>query len=111
MHGRTMSTDDKAELGDRTIMERRRLGNSDLTVAPLCLGGNVFGWTADEETSFALLDAFLDAGFNLIDTADVYSRWAPGHHGGESEIIIGELLKRRRQRARVVIGAKGGSEM
>ena len=66
-------------------MEKRRLGNSGLSVAPLAFGGNVFGWTADEATSFALLDAFVDAGFNLIDTADVYSRWVPGNEGGEQE--------------------------
>src|SRR6185436_602154 len=92
-------------------MEQRRLGKSDLRVAPLCLGGNVFGWTADEEMSFRLLDGFVDAGFNFIDTADVYSKWAPGHHGGESEIIIGEWLKRRGKRDDVVIATKVGSEM
>jgi aryl-alcohol dehydrogenase-like predicted oxidoreductase len=92
-------------------MEKRRLGKSDLIVAPLCLGGNVFGWTADEAASFALLDAFVDAGFNFIDTADVYSKWAPGHHGGESEIIIGDWLKRRGKRDDVVIATKVGSEM
>jgi aryl-alcohol dehydrogenase-like predicted oxidoreductase len=92
-------------------MEKRRLGKSDLWVAPLCLGGNVFGWTADEGTSFALLDGFLDAGFNFIDTADVYSKWAPGHHGGESEIIIGDWLRRRGKRDDVIIATKVGSEM
>ena len=92
-------------------MEKRRLGKSDITVAPLCLGGNVFGWTADEEASFAILDGFLDTGFNFIDTADVYSKWAPGHHGGESETIIGDWLKRRGKRDDVVIATKGGSEM
>jgi aryl-alcohol dehydrogenase-like predicted oxidoreductase len=92
-------------------MEKRRLGKSDLTVAPLCLGGNVFGWTADEDASFAILDAFVDAGFNFIDTADVYSKWAPGHHGGESETILGDWLKRRRKRDDVVIATKVGSEM
>jgi len=92
-------------------MEKRRLGKSDLTVAPLCLGGNVFGWTADEVASFALLDGFVDAGFNFIDTADVYSKWAPGHHGGESETIIGDWLKRRGKRDDVIIATKVGSEM
>ena len=92
-------------------MEQRRLGKSDLRVAPLCLGGNVFGWTADEEMSFRLLDGFVDAGFNFIDTADVYSKWAPGHHGGESEIIIGEWLKRRGKRDDVIVATKVGSEM
>ncbi|MGH6894711.1 MAG: aldo/keto reductase [Dongiaceae bacterium] len=92
-------------------MQKRRLGKSDLYVAPLCLGGNVFGWTADVTTSFALLDAFVDAGFNFIDTADVYSKWAPGHHGGESEIIIGDWLKRRGKRHELVIATKVGSEM
>ena len=92
-------------------MEKRRLGKSELHVAPLCLGGNVFGWTADEEMSFRLLDGFVDAGFNFIDTADVYSKWAPGHHGGESETIIGDWLKRRGKRDDVVIATKVGSEM
>ena len=92
-------------------MEKRRLGRSDLYVAPLCLGGNVFGWTADEAMSFRLLDGFVDAGFNFIDTADVYSKWAPGHHGGESETIIGDWLKRRGKRDDVIIATKVGSEM
>ncbi|WP_119303835.1 aldo/keto reductase [Dongia deserti] len=92
-------------------MEKRRLGKSDLYVAPLCLGGNVFGWTADEAMSFKLLDAFIDAGFNFVDTADVYSKWAPGHHGGESEIIIGDWLRRRGKRDDVIIATKVGSEM
>jgi aryl-alcohol dehydrogenase-like predicted oxidoreductase len=92
-------------------MEKRRLGKSELMVAPLCLGGNVFGWTADDEASFAILDGFLDAGFNFIDTADVYSKWAPGHHGGESEIIIGDWLRRRGKRDDVIIATKVGSEM
>ncbi len=92
-------------------MKKRKLGNSGLEVAPLAFGGNVFGWTADESTSFALLDAFVDAGFNLIDTADVYSRWVQGHSGGESETIIGKWLKRRSNRAKVVIASKVGKEM
>jgi aryl-alcohol dehydrogenase-like predicted oxidoreductase len=93
------------------VMEKRRLGKSELMVAPLCFGGNVFGWTADEAASFALLDGFVDAGFNFIDTADVYSRWAPGHHGGESEIVIGDWLRRRGRRDDVIIATKVGSEM
>jgi aryl-alcohol dehydrogenase-like predicted oxidoreductase len=92
-------------------MEKRRLGKSELQVAPLCFGGNVFGWTADEAMSFRLLDGFVAAGFNFIDTADVYSKWAPGHHGGESETIIGDWLKRRGRRDDVVIATKVGSEM
>ncbi|MGE0807802.1 MAG: aldo/keto reductase, partial [Burkholderiaceae bacterium] len=92
-------------------MEMRALGRSGLRVAPLCFGGNVFGWTADESTSFALLDAFVDAGFNFIDTADVYSRWVPGHQGGESEAIIGKWLQRGGRRDRVVIATKVGLEM
>ncbi len=92
-------------------MIARKLGNSSLTVGPLALGGNVFGWTADEATSFKVLDAFVDAGLNLIDTADVYSRWIPGHQGGESETIIGNWLKSRRNRSRVVIATKLGVEM
>jgi aryl-alcohol dehydrogenase-like predicted oxidoreductase len=89
-------------------MEKRKLGNSGLEVAPLAFGGNVFGWTIDEKTSFTLLDAFVDAGFNLIDTADVYSHWAPGNAGGESETIIGKWLKQSGKRAEVVIATKVG---
>lgn len=92
-------------------MEHRQLGRSALRVAPLCFGGNVFGWTADEATSFRLLDRFVDAGLNFIDTADVYSVWVPGHAGGESETIIGNWLKRRGGRDRVVIATKVGAEM
>jgi aryl-alcohol dehydrogenase-like predicted oxidoreductase len=92
-------------------MERRKLGKTGLEIAPLVFGGNVFGWTADEATSFALLDAFLDAGFNAVDTADAYSRWAPGNVGGESETIIGKWLKRRGKRDKVLILTKVGSEM
>jgi aryl-alcohol dehydrogenase-like predicted oxidoreductase len=82
-----------------------------LEVAPLAFGGNVFGWTADERTSFRLLDAFVAAGFNLIDTADVYSKFAPGNHGGESETIIGKWLKQGGRRDKVVIATKVGLEM
>ena len=89
----------------------RELGKSGLHVAPLAFGGNVFGWTADEATSFSLLDAFVDAGLNLIDTADVYSRWAPGHKGGESETVLGKWLKKSKKRNRVVIATKVGMEM
>jgi aryl-alcohol dehydrogenase-like predicted oxidoreductase len=92
-------------------MEKRKLGNSGLEVAPLAFGGNVFGWTTDEPTSFALLDAFVDAGFNLIDTADIYSTWVEGHKGGESETILGKWLKRSGNRAKVVIASKVGKEM
>ena len=90
-------------------IEMRRLGNSDIEVAPLALGGNVFGWTADETASFAILDAFVDAGGNMIDTADVYSAWVPGHRGGESETVIGRWLKRDpAKRDKVVIATKVG---
>jgi aryl-alcohol dehydrogenase-like predicted oxidoreductase len=92
-------------------MRTRGLGNSRLQVGPLAFGGNVFGWTADEPTSFRLLDAFVAAGFNLIDTADVYSRWAPGHQGGESETILGRWLRRSGKRNHVVIATKVGMEM
>ena len=78
-------------------MEKRKLGKSGLEFAPIAFGGNVFGWTADEATSHKLLDAFVDAGFNFVDTADVYSRWVPGHKGGESEAIIGSWLKKTGQ--------------
>lgn len=92
-------------------MMMRKLGNSSLSVGPWALGGNVFGWTADEATSFKVLDAFVASGFNLIDTADAYSRWIPGHQGGESETIIGKWVKSRRNRAQVVIATKVGIEM
>ena len=92
-------------------MQSRPLGRSGLTVAPLALGGNVFGWTADEAASFAVLDAFVDDGFNLIDTADVYSTWVPGHRGGESETMIGRWLKKSGKRNRVVLATKVGKDM
>ena len=92
-------------------MERQRLGRTPFAVAPLAFGGNVFGWTADEATSFALLDAFVDAGGNLIDTANSYSRWVPGHAGGESETIIGRWIARRGHHDDVVIATKVGSDM
>lgn len=87
-------------------MQQRSLGRSSLTVAPLAFGGNVFGWSVDEQRSFELLDAFVDAGFNLIDTADVYSAWVPGNAGGESETIIGKWLKQSGKRDKVVIATK-----
>jgi aryl-alcohol dehydrogenase-like predicted oxidoreductase len=92
-------------------MQLRPLGNSGLKVAPLALGGNVFGWTADKATSFTLLDAFVEAGFNLVDTADVYSRWVAGHSGGESETIIGKWFKASGKRDRIVLATKVGKEM
>jgi aryl-alcohol dehydrogenase-like predicted oxidoreductase len=92
-------------------MNLRELGRSGLMVAPLAFGGNVFGWTADEARSFELLDAFVDAGCNLIDTADVYSRWVPGHRGGESETILGRWLAQGGRRDRVLIATKAGMDM
>jgi aryl-alcohol dehydrogenase-like predicted oxidoreductase len=92
-------------------MDKRRLGRSDIHIAPLMLGGNVFGWNVDEPTSFALLDAFVDAGFNAIDTADSYSRWIKGHQGGESETVIGNWLKASGKRTKVVIATKVGGDM
>jgi aryl-alcohol dehydrogenase-like predicted oxidoreductase len=86
----------------------KNLGTTGIKVYPLSLGGNVFGWTADREQSFAVLDAYTEAGGNFIDTADAYSRWAPGHAGGESETIIGQWLAARRNRADVIIATKGG---
>jgi aryl-alcohol dehydrogenase-like predicted oxidoreductase len=94
-----------------TIMETRKLGRSDLEIAPLVLGGNVFGWTADQATSFAVLDAFVGAGFNCIDTADVYSRWVPGHTGGESETVLGAWMKARGNRHKVIVATKFGAPM
>jgi aryl-alcohol dehydrogenase (NADP+) len=89
-------------------MQQRRLGSSSLSVTPLALGGNVFGWTADEPTSFAVLDAFVALGGNAIDTADGYSYWVPGHSGGESETVIGRWLKQRGRHDDVIIGTKVG---
>ncbi len=92
-------------------MEKRELGRSGIKVPPLMFGGNVLGWTADEATSFRLLDALLAAGFNAIDTADVYSAWVPGHQGGEFETVIGNWLRRRGGRGEVVIATKVGMAM
>ena len=92
-------------------MKKRQLGNSGIQVAPLMLGGNVFGWTADEPASFKILDAFVAAGLNFIDTADSYSTWVPGHSGGESEAIIGNWFKRSGKRDQVIIATKVGSEL
>ena len=90
---------------------RRPLGRSGLSVAPIALGGNVFGWTVDEPTGFRILDAFVSAGFNLIDTADTYSIWIAGHHGGESESILGRWLEESGRRKEVLIATKVGMDM
>jgi aryl-alcohol dehydrogenase-like predicted oxidoreductase len=90
-------------------MQMRRLGRTDLSIAPLMLGGNVFGWTADAKTSFTLLDRFAEAGLNAIDTADSYSTWVPGHQGGESETIIGDWMKSRANRSKIIVVTKVGS--
>ncbi len=92
-------------------MQSRRLGESDVQVVPLMLGGNVFGWTVDEAKSFEILDRFVDRGLNFIDTADVYSRWVPGNEGGESETILGRWMKSRGNRERVVLATKVGMDM
>ena len=92
-------------------MQHRRLGRTDLSIAPLVFGGNVFGWTADKKTSFDLLDRFSAAGLNTVDTADVYSAWAPGNKGGESETILGEWLKERGKRSTTIVITKVGSPM
>jgi aryl-alcohol dehydrogenase-like predicted oxidoreductase len=92
-------------------MQKRKLGNTDLEFAPLALGGNVFGWTIDEAASFKVLDAFESGGFNFVDTADVYSRWAPGNMGGESETIIGKWMKQKNNRDKIIIATKVGSDM
>jgi aryl-alcohol dehydrogenase-like predicted oxidoreductase len=93
------------------MSQLRPLGRSGLLVSPLAFGGNVFGWTVDEAASFKLLDAWLEAGFNFVDTADVYSAWVPGHTGGESETIIGKWLKHSGKRNRVVLATKVGKPM
>src|SRR5579863_2602724 len=92
-------------------MEKRELGKSGIWVKPFCFGGNVFGWTADQATSFNLLDALVDSGLDFIDTADVYSTWVAGNKGGESEAIIGKWLKKSGKRDKVIIGTKAGKPM
>jgi aryl-alcohol dehydrogenase-like predicted oxidoreductase len=101
----------KEVMAETTAMGKRKLGNSSLEIAPLVLGGNVFGWTCDESTSFRILDRFLDAGLNMVDTANAYSRWVSGHLGGESETIIGRWFKRSGKRQNVLLATKVGSEM
>ncbi|HXP81599.1 MAG TPA: aldo/keto reductase [Verrucomicrobiae bacterium] len=92
-------------------MNKRKLGKTGLEISPLVFGGNIFGWTVDEPTSFKLLDAFAAAGFNAVDTADVYSKWVPGHTGGESEIILGEWMKRSGNRNKIIVATKVGMDM
>ena len=92
-------------------MQKRKLGDTGLEIAPLVFGGNVFGWTADEKTSYALLDSFMESGCETIDTADAYSRWAPGHTGGESETIIGNWFSKRNNRKDVILCTKVGADM
>ncbi len=92
-------------------MKKRQLGKSSLRVSPIAFGGNVFGWTVDEKTAFQILDAFVAAGFDFIDTANSYSRWVPGNKGGESETVIGNWMKKRNNREKVVIATKVGSDM
>ena len=90
---------------------KRQLGNTDISISPLVFGGNVFGWTADKQQSFDMLDRFVDAGFETIDTADMYSTWVPGNQGGESETIVGEWMKARGNRDGIVLITKVGMEM
>jgi aryl-alcohol dehydrogenase-like predicted oxidoreductase len=92
-------------------MKLRKLSKTGLEISPFIFGGNIFGWTVDQAASFKLLDAFVAAGFNAVDTADVYSRWIPGHQGGESEEIIGEWMKRRGNRTKVIVMTKVGMDM
>ena len=92
-------------------MIRRKLGKTGIEIAPLVFGGNIFGWTADQAASFKVLDAFVAAGFNSVDTADVYSRWVPGHAGGESETILGEWMKQRGNRSKMIVATKVGMDM
>ena len=92
-------------------MKKRKLGKTGLEIAPLVFGGNIFGWTVDQATSFKLLDAFVAAGFNSVDTADMYSKWVPGHTGGESETIIGEWMKRSGNRNKIIVATKVGMDM
>jgi aryl-alcohol dehydrogenase-like predicted oxidoreductase len=92
-------------------MNKRKLGKTGMEIAPLVFGGNIFGWTVDQAASFRVLDAFAAAGFNAVDTADVYSRWVPGHAGGESETILGEWMKRSGNRSKIVVATKVGMDM
>jgi aryl-alcohol dehydrogenase-like predicted oxidoreductase len=92
-------------------MLKRRLGRTDLDVSVLCFGGNVFGWTTDPAQSAAVLDAFVEAGGNFVDSADVYSRWVPGNTGGESEVILGQWMKDRGNRSDIIVATKLGSPM
>src|SRR5438046_113143 len=92
-------------------MLSRRLGRSDLDVSVLCFGGNIFGWTTDEDASYAVLDAFVEAGGNFVDSADVYSRWVPGNQGGESEEVLGRWMRARGNRADVIVATQPGSPM
>jgi aryl-alcohol dehydrogenase-like predicted oxidoreductase len=92
-------------------MKKRKLGKTGMEISPLVFGGNVFGWTVDQAASFELLDAFVAAGFNSVDTADVYSKWMPGHTGGESEMILGEWMKRNGNRNKVIVATKVGMDM
>jgi aryl-alcohol dehydrogenase-like predicted oxidoreductase len=92
-------------------MTRRRLGRTGLEISPLCLGGNVFGWTADQKQSFEILDLYVEAGGNLVDTSDVYQAWVPGHTGGESETVIGRWLASRRARDRMLVATKVGAPL
>jgi aryl-alcohol dehydrogenase-like predicted oxidoreductase len=92
-------------------MIKRMLGETGMEIAPLVFGGNIFGWTADQAASFMVLDAFAAAGFNSVDTADVYSRWVPGHTGGESETILGEWMKQRGNRSKIIVTTKVGMDM
>ena len=93
------------------MVKTRKLGNTGLEISPLVFGGNIFDWTVDQATSFKLLDAFVAAGFNAVDTADVYSKWVQGHTGGESEVILGEWMKRRGNRKQVIVATKVGMDM
>ena len=103
----------KSELSKKSelAMQKKKIGTSDIFIAPIVFGGNVFGWTVDEAQSFKLLDAFVDKGFNMIDTADVYSAWAPGNAGGESETVIGQWLHKTGKRDQVIVATKVGNEM
>src|SRR5204863_10035669 len=103
-------TNHRASLEKTMAITKRKLGNSGLEIAPIVLGGNVFGWTADEATSFHLLDAFVAAGFNAVDTADVYSKWVPGNRGGGSETSIGKWVERREKRRGGSVATDVGTE-
>jgi aryl-alcohol dehydrogenase-like predicted oxidoreductase len=111
MFPRSLIQDVERIAKEGAMMKKRKLGKTGLEISPLVFGGNIFGWTVDQATSFKLLDSFVAAGFNAVDTADVYSKWVPGHTGGESEAILGAWMKRSGNRSNIIVATKVGMDM